>query len=136
MMQIYARLDPTGTYPLELRSFIDKTIETPLGMVAMPAGKTIDDCAALMRVEGLWVPRPVFGQPIIDRTTTGFTIRVDPAPKAASCTIFDRDYGVMLGEVAEDGLVLVFEIAEPGSYQLDFTVPLPWVGLTLNVVLE
>lgn len=135
-MQIYATLDPTNTYPLELRSFIAVLDQPPPGMFALPAGKTIDDCAALMRVEGLWVPRPVFGKPVIGRTTTGFTIRVDPAPQFASCTIFDRDYGVILGEVAADDLVLVFEIADAGRYQLDFTAPLPWVGLTLNVVLE
>lgn len=135
MMQIYARLDPTGTYPHELRGFIDKTIENPPGMVAMPQGKSIDECGLLMLIEGAWTIRPAIEKPAIRRTDTGFAVRFENAPIGATCTIFDLDYSVMLGEVAADALTIEFEIAQAGRYQLDVVAPLPWLGLTINVVL-
>ena len=135
MMQIYAKLDPTGTYPHELRSFIDKTIETPPGLVAMPAGKTINECTNLMLVNGLWGERPIIEGPIIESIAGGFSVVFAFVPDQATCSVFDLDYSVMMGEVAADALTIEFEIAQAGRYQLDVVAPLPWLGLTINVVL-
>lgn len=134
-MRYFARMDATGTYPQEMRGFIDQDKDTPPGMIALPEGKTIDGCGALMLIDGAWVKRPAIQKPVIRQTATGFTVRFADAPLGTHCTIFDLDYMVMLGEVAADALTIEFEIAEAGRYQLDVVAPLPWLGLTLNVVL-
>ena len=136
MMQIYATLDPTGTYPQELRGFIGKLTEAPVDMIAMPADKTINDCAFLMLVNGLWVARPIIERPIIESIADGFSVVFAFVPDRAICTVFDLDYGVSLGEVAAENMEIMFQIASAGRYQLDVTAPLPWVPLTLNVLLE
>ncbi len=135
-MQYFATMDATGTYPQELRGFIDQDGDTPPGMVVMPQGKTIEEYGALMLIEGAWTIRPAVQKPAIRQTQTGFEVRFDNAPAGSTCTIFDLDYMVMLGAVAAEALTIEFEIAEAGRYQLDVVAPLPWLGLTLNVVLE
>ena len=136
-MQIYAKLDPTGTYPQELRTFIVELDEPPVGMVAMPTAKTINDCASLMLVNGLWVARPIIERPIIESIADGFSVVFAFVPTTGTtCTVLDLDYSVMLGEIVAENMEIMFQIASAGRYQLEVTAPLPWIGLTLNVVLE
>lgn len=127
MVDLWARMDETGVYPLEI-----KTV-TANGWVAMPHGLACEVAAAMMLVNGEWVDRPAVKAPTVTRSKEGWVIAYD-APKGAVCDVVDRDLG-WLDTVAATGDRLEFVLADAGPYQLEITAPLPWLGRTDNLVL-
>lgn len=128
-MTLWARMDDSGCIPQELRSYATE------GWVQMPAGLSIEDAAALMLVKGAWQARPRAPSPSIRPTKSGWKITIDGLPEGACCDVYDRDFHELLDDVPAEGGVIAFLITDPGTYQLDITVPTPWIGLTVNVVL-
>lgn len=127
MNTLWAHLDDSGVYPLELLSY---EVE---GWKQMPAGTSIETAVTLMLVKGEWVERPAVKAPTVTRSKEGWVIAYD-APKGAVCDVVDRDLG-WLDTVDATGDRLEFVLADAGPYQLEITAPLPWLGRTDNLVL-
>ena len=85
-----------------------------------------------MFVNGVWVQRPTIPDPVI----IGNIVLFEGVPDGASCEVLDRDYNYVAAVVAAESGVIEFQIDGAGSYQLDVSVPPPWLAKTLNVVIE
>lgn len=131
-MRYFAQMSEDGVLPLIIRN---DPPEPRSAWVAMPPGVNMSDCAGMMLINGEWQPRPRAAAPAIARVTLGWEVRFDGVPDGASCDVYDRDFQELLDDVPANQGSIAFLITDPGTYQLDVTVPAPWVGLTLNVVL-
>lgn len=128
MTTLWAHLDDSGVYPLELLSYEVK------GWVQLPAGTSIEAAITLMLVKGEWQQRPAITAPTIRAAKEGWIVAYAAAPDGAVCEVVDRDLG-WLDSVKAEGGALQFILADAGPYQLEVTAPLPWLGRTDNVVL-
>jgi hypothetical protein len=127
MTSLYAKMDDSGLYPVELQSIPRE------GWVALPAGTAAEVAVAMMLVEGAWVARPAIAAPTITRTDAGWAVAYT-APDGAVCAVVDRDLG-WLANVEALGGYIEFLLGDAGPYQLEVTAPLPWLGRTDNLVL-
>lgn len=127
MTALYAKMDDSGVYPVELRS-------SPLeGWVALPAGTAAEVAIAMMLADGAWVARPAIAAPTVTRGAEGWVIEF-AAPDGAVCDVVDPYLG-WLGSADASAGALAFVLAEAGRYQLEVTAPRPWLGRTDNLVL-
>lgn len=125
-MMWWARMDQTGTLPLEMRTY-----PAP-GWVAMPAGSDAT-LAALMLQDGVWVPRPMLPAAVEAMGPAGLIVIVEGLPDDAVITVHDIETGELLAvEGPVEGTVeLMF--ADAGRYQLDASAPRPWMGWTIGM---
>lgn len=128
MTALWAHMDDTGVYPLELRSGEAE------GWVRLPAGTSIEAAIAMMFVKGAWQARPAIAAPTITAAKAGWIVVYATPLEGAACDVVDRDLG-WLDQVPSEGGALTFLLADAGRYQLEVTAPLPWLGRTDNVVL-
>lgn len=127
MTALYAKMDDSGLYPVELRS-------SPLeGWVALPAGTAAEVAIAMMLAGGIWVARPAIAAPTVTRGEEGWVIEF-AAPDGAVCDVVDVHLG-WLGSADASAGALAFVLADAGRYQLEVTAPRPWLGRTDNLVL-
>ena len=127
MTALYAKMDDSGVYPAELKTYAAE------GWVALPAGTTVDVAVGLMLAGGAWVARPAIAAPTVTRTDAGWEVQYT-VPEGAACDVVDRDLG-WLDSVAASGGLIAFMLADAGPYQLEVTAPRPWLGRTDNLVL-
>lgn len=127
MTKLYAKMDDSGLYPVELQSSQRE------GWVALPPGTAAEVAIRLMLVKNEWAERPAIKAPTVSRNKEGWVVAYE-TPKEAVCDIVDRDLG-WLDKVEASGDRLVFVLADAGPYQLEITAPLPWLGRTDNLVL-
>ncbi len=102
----------------------------PEGAIAVTGA--LEAYAAMMFVEGVWVPRPAISEPVI----SGNIVRIEGVPDGASCEIRDRDFNYIAAVVAAESGIIEFQINDAGTYQLEVSAPLPWLSKTVNVVIE
>ena len=126
-MRTFATMSADGIYPLSVWVTNIAQLSAPEGAVDAPEG-----AETMMFVNGFWVQRPVVPDPVV----IGNMIRFEGVPDEASCEVLDRDYNYVAAVVVAESGVIEFQIDDAGSYQLDVSVPLPWLAKTLNVVIE
>ena len=127
MTALYAKMDDSGVYPAELKTYAAE------GWVALPAGTTVEVAVGLMLAEGAWVARPAIAAPTVTRGAEGWVIEF-AAPDGAVCDVVDPYLG-WLGSADASAGALAFVLADAGRYQLEVTAPRPWLGRTDNLVL-
>jgi hypothetical protein len=127
MMKTFAIMSDDGTYPTSVWATNIAHLSAPEGTVDAPEG-----AETMMFVNGFWIQRPVVPDPVV----IGKMIRFEGIPDGASCEVLDRDYAYVAAVVAAESGVIEFQIDDAGSYQLDVSVPLPWLAKTWTVVIE
>lgn len=128
MNKLWAKMDDSGVYPVELRS------EEAEGWLALPAGTPAETAVKMMWQPGEWIARPEIAAPTVTRNADGWVIAYG-TPDGTVCDVIDRDLG-WLDSITADASAIQFVLADAGPYQLEVTPPRPWLGRTDNLVLS
>lgn len=127
MTPLWARMDETGIYPVELQSAAAD------GWLLLPAGTPAEAAVKMMVVDGVWVTRPEIAAPTVTHTADGWMVSY-AAPDGSVCDVVDRDLG-WLDRVEASAGFLAFVLADAGPYQIEVIPPRPWLGRLDNLVL-
>lgn len=122
----WAKMDGDGVLPLELGR--GRTL--PVGAVETPGVADPTTLMRMMRVDGVWVERPL---PIVQRDQTGVTtVTLVDAPAGTTCRIIDllTDDLLFAGPAA---VAAIWSLPDPGRYAVEIDPPPPWLPVSLRL---
>ena len=128
MSDLWARMDETGIYPAELKSYaVD-------GWQRLPSGTSIERAVRMMWVGEEWVMRPCIDPPVTARADDGVVVTFGTLPEQTEVSVTDASSGEELARLT--GPAVEVELVDPGIYVIEVFAPLPWIPFDMRVTVE